>query len=136
MQAAAPRPFLPPSRLPLPLSFGLRSPRRRIRLGAAANPTFFRLRILPFVSSLFAMPHSALTPSSRTFLAFFRGLLFLCSSRLKLLRKCRISRSVLCSRLRIFSQEAVRAQQRKWADNIDDGDVFVSNHPQLAGEKQ
>lgn len=29
--------------------------------------------------------------------------------------------------------EAVRYQMRYWGDNLHDGDVLVSNHPQLAG---
>lgn len=30
-------------------------------------------------------------------------------------------------------QEAVRYQVRHWGSNVKDGDVFLSNHPQLAG---
>ncbi len=30
-------------------------------------------------------------------------------------------------------QEAVRYQLNHWKDDLEDGDVLVSNHPQLAG---
>ena len=36
-------------------------------------------------------------------------------------------------RLRCAAQEAVRFQLQLHGPNIVDGDVFVSNHPQLAG---